>query len=152
VRSGVPVAALSVGSAVVTATFTYQIQVRYHEIDQQGVVFNMWYLAYLDEAMSAFIEANGLAYTQMQDDGVDVALVHTELDWTSGLRFGRAADVTVRVATVGRTSFTLDFAVQQGGENACTARIVYVCIAMDGTGKKPLPSLLRAALTDGGEG
>jgi acyl-CoA thioester hydrolase len=62
----------SVGSAVVTAAFTHPVQVRYHEIDQQGVVFNMWYLAYLDEAMSAFIEANGLAYTHLQDDGFDV--------------------------------------------------------------------------------
>lgn len=131
------------------ATFTHPIQVRYHEIDQQGVVFNMWYLAYLDEAMSAFIEANGLAYTQMQDDGVDVALVHTEVDWTSGLRFGPAADVTVEVATVGRTSFALDFVVRQDGATACTARIVYVCIAMDGTGKQPVPAPLRAALTDG---
>jgi acyl-CoA thioester hydrolase len=131
----------------VTATFTHPIQVRYHEIDQQGVVFNMWYLAYLDEAMSAFIEANGLAYTQMQAGGIDVQLVHTEIDWTAGLTFGTAASVTVDVATVGRTSFALDFVVRQGGATACRARIVYVCIALDGTGKQPVPPLLRVALS-----
>lgn len=130
-----------------SAAFSHPVQVRYHEVDQQGVVFNMWYLAYLDEAMSAFIEANGLAYTQMQDGGIDVQLVHSELDWTSGLRFGPPAEVTVDVATVGRTSFALDFVVRQDDRTACTARIVYVCIALDGSGKQPVPSLLRAALT-----
>jgi len=138
----------SVGSALVTAVFTHPVQVRYHEIDQQGVVFNMWYLAYLDEAMSAFIEANGLAYTHLQDDGFDVQLVHTELDWTSALRFGEAASVTVAVATVGNTSFALDFVVCQGDRTACTARTVYVCVALDGGGKQPLPALLRKALSD----
>ena len=137
----------SVGSALVTAVFTHPVQVRYHEIDQQGVVFNMWYLAYLDEAMSAFIEANGLAYTHLQDDGFDVQLVHTELDWTSALRFGEAASVTVAVATVGNTSFALDFVVRQGDRTACMARTVYVCVALDGGGKQPLPALLRKALS-----
>ena len=45
-----------------TAVFSHPIVVRYHEMDMQGVVFNMWYLAYFDEAMSVFIEANDLAY------------------------------------------------------------------------------------------
>jgi acyl-CoA thioester hydrolase len=132
----------------VSTAFTHPIQVRYHEIDQQGVAFNMWYLAYLDEAMSAFLEANGLAYTQLQDDGFDVQLVHTELDWTSALRFGESAHATVAVATVGNTSFALDFVVGQGDRTSCTARTVYVCVALDGTGKQPLPAQLRKALTN----
>ena len=130
-----------------TATFSHPIQVRYHEIDQQGVVFNMWYLAYLDEAMSAFLEANGLAYTRLQDDGFDVQLVHTELDWTAALRFGEAAQVSVEVATVGRTSFALDFVVRQGDRTTCTAQIVYVCVALDGAGNQVLPAPLRSAQT-----
>jgi acyl-CoA thioester hydrolase len=127
--------------------FTHPIQVRYHEIDQQGIVFNMWYLAYFDEAMSAFIEANGLAYTHLRNDGFDVQLVHTELDWTASLCFGEPAHVTVAVATVGNTSFALDFVVGQGDRTVCAARTVYVCVALDGTGKQPLPALLRQALS-----
>jgi acyl-CoA thioester hydrolase len=129
-----------------TAAFSHPVVVRYHEIDQQGVVFNMWYLAYFDEAMSAFIEANDLAYTQLQDDGFDVQLVHIEVDWTASLRFGEGAEVTVEVASIGRTSFTLDFTVRQGGRAVCTSRIVYVCVALDGGGKHALPPGLRRAL------
>ena len=132
-----------------TTAYTHPIQVRYHEIDQQGVVFNMWYLAYFDEAMSEFIEANGLAYTRLQDDGFDVQLVHIDVDWTSSLRFGVAAEVVVDAANVGKTSFALDFVVRQGEAKVCTARIVYVCVALDGSGKQPLPTHLREALTGG---
>ena len=132
-----------------TAVFSHPIVVRYHEMDMQGVVFNMWYLAYFDEAMSAFIEANDLAYTQLQDDGFDVQLVHLEVDWTASLRFGEAADVTVDVATVGNTSFALDFAVRQGGSPICTARIVYVCVALDsGTASSRCRQPLRKAPVD----
>jgi acyl-CoA thioester hydrolase len=128
--------------------FTHRVDVRYLEVDQQGVVFNMWYLAYLDDAMTAFLAAGGLPYTVMLDAGFDVALVHTELDWTSGARFGDRVDVAVEVAATGRTSFTLAFAVHAADAPVCTARTVYVCVATDGSGKRELPESLAAALAN----
>jgi acyl-CoA thioester hydrolase len=32
--------------------YTFPVVVPYYQVDQQGVVFNMWYLAWFDEAMS----------------------------------------------------------------------------------------------------
>jgi acyl-CoA thioester hydrolase len=126
--------------------FTHGVDVRYLEVDQQGVVFNMWYLAYLDDAMTALLAAGGLPYTVMLDAGFDVQLVHTELDWTSGARFGDRVDVEVEVTATGRTSFTLAFTVLAGGGPVCSARTVYVCVATDGSGKRELPESLRSAL------
>ena len=40
-------------------TTIYRHRVRYLEADQQGVVFNMWYLGYFDEAMAQFLEEGG---------------------------------------------------------------------------------------------
>src|SRR5437667_12390906 len=45
--------------------FTHPVNVRYLEVDQQGVVFNMWYLAYFDDAMTSFLEEGGLPYVDM---------------------------------------------------------------------------------------
>src|ERR671922_7578 len=59
--------------------FTFPIQVRYLEADQQGVVFNMWYLAYFDDAMAAFLAHGGLTYPDLMAAGWDVQLVHTDL-------------------------------------------------------------------------
>jgi acyl-CoA thioester hydrolase len=130
--------------------FTHRVDVRYLEVDQQGVVFNMWYLAYLDDAMTGFLAAGGLQYLAMREAGYDVMLVHSKLDWTGGARFGDQVEVDVAAAATGRTSFTLGFTVRAGARACCTARTVYVCVATDGSGKRPLPDRLRAALAGTG--
>jgi acyl-CoA thioester hydrolase len=127
-------------------TTIYRHRVRYLEADAQGVVFNMWYLGYFDEAMSAFLEEGGLAYRDMLAAGFDVQLVHTEIDWQSSLRWADQADVEVRLGRAGTTSFTLNFAVRTEGRLVATGATVYVVVATDGTGKRLLPELIRAAL------
>lgn len=127
-------------------TFTHSVDVRYLEVDQQGVVFNMWYLAYLDDAMTAYLLAGGLPYTEMIEAGHDVQLVHTELDWAGSLGWGDRADIDVSTSRLGTTSFTLDFVVRARGRDVATARTVYVVVGTDGSGKRPVPDRLRAAL------
>jgi acyl-CoA thioester hydrolase len=129
--------------------FTYPFTVRYLEVDAQGVVFNAWYLAYFDEAMSAFLTARGLPYQKMLDAGYDVQLVRSEIDWKAGLHWQDAAEVAVSTARIGRTSFALDFQVRRDGhEVTCEGRTVYVVVATDGSGKREIPPLIADALGD----
>ena len=133
--------------AAVSGPFTHRVGIRYLEVDQQGVVFNMWYLAYFDDAMTAFLEDRGVPYDELQAAGYDVQLVHTELDWQGSLRWGDEALVDVGVAALGRTSFTLQFAVHSAdGTPVATASTVYVVIALDGSGKREVPPTLREVL------
>jgi acyl-CoA thioester hydrolase len=126
--------------------FVHPVSVRYLEVDQQGVVFNMWYLAYFDDAMTAFLASNGLSYEDLQHAGYDVQLVHAQIDWRGGARWRDDVGVGVRLARLGTTSFTLAFDLLRGEEALVSAEIVYVCVAMDGSGKRALPDLLRAGL------
>ncbi len=127
--------------------FTLPINVRYLEVDQQGVVFNMWYLAYMDDAMTGLLAHGGLPYLEMLDAGYDVQVVHTELDWRGSLRFGRPASVVAGLEHVGTTSFTIGFELRDGDAVAASGRTTYVTVATDGTGKIGIPDRLRAALT-----
>jgi acyl-CoA thioester hydrolase len=106
----------------------------------------MWYLAYFDDALTAYLDHHGMPYGGMMAEGFDVQLVHTELDWRGGVGFGDRVTVAVALAHVGRTSFTLDFEVRRDGEPVVSARTVYVVIALDGSGKRPIPPFIRAAL------
>jgi acyl-CoA thioester hydrolase len=126
--------------------FVHPVTVRYLEVDQQGVVFNMWYLAYCDDAMTAFLADGGLPYPDMLDSGYDVQVVHTELDWHGPLRFGEEADVRVSVSHLGRTSFTLRFAVMSSDTVVLDASTVYVAMRTDGSGKCDIPPTLLGAL------
>ncbi len=126
--------------------FVHPVTVRYLEVDRQGVVFNMWYLAYCDDAMTAFLAAGGLPYGELLAAGYDVQLVHTELDWRGPLGFGDDARVEVRVVQVGRTSFTLGFTVLSSDRVVADGSTVYVSVGTDGSGKTEHPAVLRRAL------
>lgn len=127
--------------------FAHALRPRYLECDQLGVVFNMWYLGYFDEAMAAFFGELGRPYPELVAGGNDVMLVRTEIDWSDALQYGAAARVEVSVESVGRTSFVLRFDVVHGGRTTCRGRTVYVFVAADGTGKQPLPDDLRVGLS-----
>jgi acyl-CoA thioester hydrolase len=124
----------------------YRMSVRYLEVDQQGVVFNMWYLGYCDEAMSNFLAGGDLAYEELIASGVDFQLVHSEIDWRSSLRWGDEARIEVWPAAIGNTSFTMHFDVHGPQSLVATVDTVYVTVSTDGSGKCPLPPRLRDAL------
>ena len=109
----------------------------------------MWYLGYFDEAMSQFLAEGGLPYAEMLASGHDVQLVHTEIDWTAALKWNDEARVDVSVVGVGRTSFTLQFEVFAGDASVARGRTVYVVVATDGSGKRPIPPLVQRALDPG---
>lgn len=126
----------------------YRVDVPYYQFDQQGVVFNMWYLAWFDSALVWFLDEVGVPYGELLEGGLDQQLVHTEIDWASGVRFGERIEIDVFAQHVGNTSFTLVFEVHRiddaGDTVVATGRTVYVNI--DGSGKAPLPPALRQAL------
>lgn len=128
-------------------SFEHRLTVRYLEVDQQGVVFNAWYLAYLDEAMTGFLTARGVPYATLTGAGVDVQLVHTELDWRGAAGFADELAIRVSAGSIGNSSFTLAFEVRRGDAVLVTARTVYVVVALDGSGKREIPPFLRTALT-----
>ena len=127
--------------------FVLPVRVQFFEVDLQGVVFNMWYLAWFDNAMTAYLAELGFPYGDMKRLGWDVQLVHTEVDWRGGATFGDELGVEVTTDRIGTTSFTLAFRVLRGEEELVTAKTVYVVIGFDGSGKRPVPDDLRAALT-----
>jgi acyl-CoA thioester hydrolase len=128
------------------APFRHPVTVRYLEVDQQGVVFNMWYLGWFDDAMTAFLAASGLPYADLLGAGSDVQLVRTEIDWSAGVGFSDDVAVQVEVDRVGTTSFTLRFTVLRAGAPTAVGRTTYVAVRTDGSGKIDLPARLRELL------
>jgi len=126
--------------------YAHPITPRFFEIDSQGVMFNMWYLAHVDDAMTGFFAARGIPYSSWAEAGVDVHVVHTELDWTAGLRFQDVPEVLITTSRLGRTSLTFDFAFRRDGEITCTGSIVYVTVSIDGSGPTTIPPAFADAL------
>jgi acyl-CoA thioester hydrolase len=127
------------------------VPVRYSDIDAQGVVFNMWYLGWFDEAMMAYLEHRGAGVDRLLQAGLETQLVHTDIDWQAPLRWRDPVSIEVVTSALGRTSMTLAFTVRRGEQVTATARTVYVLVGPPGAageGRHPavLPEWLRAAL------
>jgi acyl-CoA thioester hydrolase len=142
--------------AVCDHGFRYPVDVRFFEVDSLGVVFNMWYLGWCDEAMSAFMESIGYGYATLRAGGTDAVLRKAEIGWLDSLEAFQHAEVAVRVDHVGATSFRLGYSIERvdasGQDRTVCARvaITYVCVAIAGRKATPIPAGLREALvTDG---
>lgn len=128
--------------------FALALTPRYMEVDQQGVVFNAWYLVWFDEAFTAWMRHVGLPYDQLLAQGIDVQNVHAELDYRDGVRWGDEVRVEVAVARIGGKSFTLAYTVRRGQDVCVEGAIVYAVIAAGGSGAVPIPEGLRAVLEE----
>jgi acyl-CoA thioester hydrolase len=144
--------------------FRYPLDVRFFEVDSLGVVFNMWYLGWCDEAMSAFMVSIGYGYAALRAQGLDAVLRKAELEWLDSLQAFQRAEVAVRVDRVGTTSFCLGYDIERvearsgpggpGGPGRSRTRcaqvaITYVCVEIEGRNKVPIPAGLREALVTG---
>lgn len=135
-----------------TADFSFSIVPRYAEVDQQGVVFNAHYLTWFDEAFTGFLDHVGFSYPDLIGSGLDVHVVHSELDYAKPVRWRDAVRVGVACEQVGATSLTAAFSVMRrsAGDDAVVAvrgRNVYVVVSTSDWGKRPVPDTLRLALT-----
>jgi len=147
--------------------FRYPVDVRFFEVDSLGVVFNMWYLGWCDEAMSAFMESIGYGYATLRAQGFDAVLRNVEIEWADSLEAFQHAEIGVLVEHVGTTSFRLRYDIDRvdidrvdidrvdidrveasdhGRTRCARVAITYVCVAVDGRSKVPIPRDLREAL------
>jgi acyl-CoA thioester hydrolase len=128
----------------------YRHQVRYHEVDQQGFLFNAHVLAIADVGLTELFRTLGWRYDELVAAGTDPSLAKTEITFHQPARFDDVLDVDVTPAHVGRSSFTLRFALHRGVDPIATVATVYVNVDPTTATSRPLPgevaARLRAAL------
>lgn len=134
------------------SAYSLPVVPRYAEVDQQGVVFNGHYLTWFDEACTGFLDHLGVSYPGLIDSGHDIQVVHSEIDYLSGVRWRDSVRVAVHAERIGSTSFTLGFTVLRRNAStdehpAIRGKNVYVVISTEDWAKRPIPETLRKALT-----
>lgn len=131
--------------------FNFAVVPRYGEVDQQAVVFNAHYLTWFDEACTAFLDHLDVSYPGLISSGLDIQVVHTEIDFAAPVRWRDTVRVSVDCERIGNTSFTLAFTVFTANDTtperaAVQGRNVYVVVSGPDWTKRPVPDRLRAAL------
>ena len=93
-----------------------------------------------------------MPFTEFTSWGLDVQVVHAEVDFLAPVRWRDSVRVVTRCDAVGTTSFTLRFDVlrrDDDGEDtiAVRGRNVYVVVSTADWAKRDIPAGLRDALT-----
>ncbi len=126
--------------------FTHTMRVRYAECDQQGVVFNAHYRAYLDHSITElWREALG-GYQAMIDRGLDMVVVETTLRFHQPARFDDLLTLEVDVVRLGNTSISTAHRITREGELVLEASLHHVLVDLTSRSKAPLPDWLRSGL------
>lgn len=131
-----------------TEPFVHRVEVHFYEVDQVGVVFNAWYLAWCDDARMAYLASRGYGIEEAKAADAMPLVRHADIEWLASLAAGDHAEIVVRPVRVGSTSFTLRHEIHRASDGLLCAvlTITYVAAGLADRTKRELPLSLRAAL------
>lgn len=121
-------------------------RVRYYEADAQGILFNAHYLAYFDTCIIEYMRA--LPFDWIGEGARANTGLHTVralVEYAAPIRYDDEIEVGTRIAKLGRSSMTFNFAIfPKGGERVLsTGEVVWVNADQAAHKAAPLPDLLR---------
>ena len=123
--------------------YRHTLRVRYGEVDQQGVVFNAHYLAFMDDALEHWLATLG---DLRGPHGWDMMLKKCTIEWQGSAGSGDHLDLDLAVVKWGRTSWTVGYIGTCRGAPVFTAEVVYVSVRLGAGEAIATPAAIRAAL------
>jgi acyl-CoA thioester hydrolase len=128
------------------APFAHRLRVRYHECDQQGIVFNAHHFAYFDVVLTELWRAAFGSYGAMVASGTDVMVVDAQASFRAPARFDDVLELSMSIVQLGNSSIVSELEERCEGELLATGRLVHVCVDSATSTKKPIPDDMRARL------
>ena len=125
-------------------TYRYDIEVRYGEVDAQGVVFNAHYLAYVDHCVDRWLRSLQLLTA---DGEWDIMVKKATVEWFGPAGLGDVLTLVPYVSRWGNTSFDVTVDGSVGERPVFQAVVLYVGVKMGTKEPMPAPEAFRAALS-----
>lgn len=125
--------------------YSHRIEVRFRDCDSFGHVNNAVYFTFFEQARVMMGERLGLNQLLGR---VSLILVHASCDYKAQVVFGDELEVSVGVASLGRSSFTYELVARRVGDGTVVATGNSVHAVFDyQTGRTlPMPAPFRAEL------
>ena len=75
--------------------YDHTLRSRYSETDKMGYVYYGHYLAFFEEARTEMIRNSGVSYRQLEDNGVMLPVIHSEIEYKAPVYYDE--EVIIRV-------------------------------------------------------
>lgn len=118
------------------------MDVRYRDVDPLKHVDHVEYVTYMQEARLACLNDR----FDMADRGLDVIVVHVEVDYDAPVELGDDVTVGVELSDPGTTSFRSDFEIRGEGDVAATGSSVQLAADAETVEPVDLPPDWRKAM------
>jgi YbgC/YbaW family acyl-CoA thioester hydrolase len=123
--------------------YRHTVQIRYGEVDHQGVVYNAHYMVYMDEAMERWIATFG---DFRQQYGWDMMLKKCSLEWQGSAGHNDLLDIDLAVSRWGGSSWSLAFAGSCEGRAVFQGEVLYISVELGTSTPMRTPDAIRQAL------
>lgn len=129
--------------------FVHEVEVRYAETDQMGVVHHAGYLIYLEDARVVMLRECALPYSEVEASGVGLPVRHVEVRYRNSGLFEDKLLVSVWISRVRAASVTFGYEVHRKGEDGTpgdlliTASVELACMDLETRRARPFPDVLR---------
>ncbi|NHM31011.1 acyl-CoA thioesterase [Neobacillus terrae] len=111
---------------------TKEIEVRYAETDQMGVVYHANYLIWMELGRTSFIEKLGFNYAAMERDGIISPVIDIQASYKKPVRYGEKATVKTWVEEYDGLRVTYGYEIlTESGEIALIGNSKHVCVKKD---------------------
>jgi acyl-CoA thioester hydrolase len=108
---------------------TKEIEVRYAETDQMGVVYHANYLVWMELGRTQLIKDLGFNYAEMEKDGIISPVIDIQASYKKPLRYGDKAIIKTWIEQYDGFRVTYGYEIFNGsGELAVTGQSKHVCV------------------------
>lgn len=106
-----------------------QIEIRYAETDQMGVVYHANYVIWLEIGRAQLIKDLGFEYAKLEQEGFLSPVLDVSIQYKAALRYGQVATVHTWVESHSRLRTTYGYEIlHEDGTLAATATSVHTLV------------------------
>lgn len=117
--------------------FKYKIKVRDYECDAQGIVNNANYQHYYEVARHEFLEANGLEFGKLHNEGIDPVVSQVTIKYKSSLYGGDEFYCTVDIEKKGVRYLFKQQIIRVSDNKICSEAVIETVTLINGKISRP---------------
>ncbi|WP_246939566.1 acyl-CoA thioesterase [Bacillus pinisoli] len=109
-----------------------EVEVRYADTDQMGVVYHANYLVWMEIGRTGLIKDLGFSYAELESEGIVSPVLDLQISYKKPLKYGETATVKTWIAEYDGFRSIYGYEIlTPSGELAVTARSTHVCVKKD---------------------
>jgi acyl-CoA thioester hydrolase len=120
-----------------------EIEVRYAETDQMGVVHHSNYLVWFELARTSLCSLSGYHYADIENLGYLLMVTGAELNYRRSARYGDTVTVSCWIDRLGSRGLTFGYEVVLDGQLLATGKTRHVWIEVAKNRPSSIPEVLR---------